>query len=288
MKYIQIVIIATLVFVNLTAVAFCREVNLYWEPSPSPDVIGYKVYYQSNSMQMPLLGTDAAEGPSPIDVESSLMARISGLQENTVYYFSVTAYDSQSNESGFSNIVSTVWMPPLLAPVDNASAVPLPVTFQWGAAPENQDVFYTLFYGTSRDQVTNAAITSPPINGGFNLGAPLPAVAPLVIVALLLTSLIFFRRVACERHTGWKIATVTMVTLGLVACGGGGGSGDGGSERSIVVTPSLARVETNNSLSYQAFDLEPGTTYYWKVDAVSADDPATVYHSQIFSFTTQQ
>ncbi len=288
MKYFQIVTMIALILVNLTLPAFGREITLYWEPSPSPDVIGYKVYYQQGSPQLPLSGTEADQGSSPIDVENSLMASVSGLQETVVYYFSVTAYDSNYNESTFSNIVSTAWMPPLLSPQKESIVVPWDVTFQWAAGPAEHYLNYTLYYSTDKHMVLNAgvaphSISNPPYpNGPIEINNQLAFMVLLLVLTMLMTTAWMGRRAIFLPRT----AIAGVIILALVACGGGGGSGSSvdGTDQS---SASLMSVNTYDSTSYQTDDLQSGTTYYWKVDAHSTTEPGTVYHSETYSFTTQ-
>ena len=287
MKYFQIVITIVLVLVNLTLPAFGREVTLYWEPSPSPDVIGYKVYYQQGTPQLPLSGVEADQGTSPIDVENSLMASISGLDDTVVYYFSVTAYDSNYNESTFSNIVSTAWMPPLLSPQKESIVVPWNVTFQWDAGPPEHYLNYTLYYGTDKNMVINAGITpySAGNNSKTNWPAPTNNLLNLMALLLMLTLLTVaykrYWRVAYPR----RIAIAGLFFVSLAACGGGGS--DSSNDASYLSSATLMSVNTGSSTSYQTDDLQSRTTYYWKVDAQSTTDPGTVFHSETYSFTTQ-
>lgn len=288
MKYFQILIITILVLVNSTLPAFSREITLFWEPSPSPDVIGYKVYYQQGTPQLPLAGTEADQGSSPIDVENSLMATISGLQETAVYYFSVTAYDSKYNESTFSNIVSTAWMPPLIQPQKESIVVPWNVTFQWDAGPAEHHLNYTLYYGTDKNQVTNAGI-APNSFGTFpKMPGPIPAQSVLIFFALLLllTTVTTAHKHLPRTVSLRRSAIAGLFIFTLAACGDGGGSGWSGESLSFSST-SLTRVNTGSSTNYQTNDLESGTTYYWKVDAHSSTEPGTVYHSEVSSFTTE-
>ncbi len=288
MKYIQILIVTILVLVNSTLPAFSREITLYWEPSPSPDVIGYKVYYQQGTPQLPLSGTEADQGSSPIDVENSLMATISGLQETVVYYFSVTAYDSKYNESTFSNIVSTAWMPPLVHPQKESIIVPWNVTFQWDAGPTEHHLNYTLYYGTDKNQVINAGI-APFSFGTFpKMPGPIPTQVFLIafVMLLLLTTVPATNKRVLRTVYLRKTAIAGLFVFTLVACGDGGGSGWSGESLSFSST-SLTSVNTGSSTSYQTDNLESGTTYYWKVDAHSSTEPGTVYHSEVSSFTTE-
>jgi hypothetical protein len=68
---------------------------LSWDPSPSPDVVGYKVY----------IGTGSRQYTSPIDVGTSLTHKMAGLLSGKTYYFAVTAYNNTQLESAYSNEV---------------------------------------------------------------------------------------------------------------------------------------------------------------------------------------
>ena len=57
MKSFQILIISFLILVNSISIAFCQDITLSWDPSPTPEVIGYKVYYQQGDMDFPFDGT---------------------------------------------------------------------------------------------------------------------------------------------------------------------------------------------------------------------------------------
>ncbi len=292
MKYIQVLIIAILLLVNVTLPAFAREITLYWEPSPSPDVIGYKVYYQQGMPQLPLSGTEADQGTSPVDVENSLMASISGLEETVVYYFSVTAYDANYNESTFSNIVSTAWMPPLLSPQKESIVIPWDVSFQWDAGPSEHYLNYTLYYGTDKNMVINAGLTPYNPGNSSKTNWPAPTDGLLTRLLTLVALLLLLTLLSAAGQRGWRavypprIAIAGVFLVSLVACGGGGGS-DSSSEFSYISSTALMSVDTGSSTSYQTDDLQSGTTYYWKVDAQSTTEPGTVYHSETYSFTTQ-
>lgn len=289
MKYIQVLIATILILVNLTLPAFSREVTLYWEPSPSPGVSGYKVYYQQGSPHLPLSGTEADQGTSPIDVENSLMATISGLQETVVYYFSVTAYDSNNNESTFSNLVSTAWMPPLRNPEKESIIVPWDVSFQWDPGPAEHYLNYTLYYGTDKDRVINAGV-APYSHVIFpNSHWPIPTNGLLIVIALLLFLTLLSAANRRLGRTTWlqRGAIAGIFIFSMVACGEGGGSNWTGESVPLSST-ALVSVNTGSNTSHQTDDLEPGTTYYWKVDAHSTTESGTVFHSEVSSFTTQQ
>ena len=70
--------------------------TLTWQPSTSTDLSGYKVY----------MGTASGVYNSPVTVGNVTSHTVSSLGIGSTYYFAVTGYDTNGNESGFSNEVS--------------------------------------------------------------------------------------------------------------------------------------------------------------------------------------
>jgi hypothetical protein len=66
-------------------------VELSWRNSPDTDAEGYLVYY--GRARGEYFGEDAAQGASPIDAGKQNTLRIEGLENGTLYYFAVAAYD---------------------------------------------------------------------------------------------------------------------------------------------------------------------------------------------------
>lgn len=118
----------------LASVTHARDITLEWDPNTEPDIAGYKIYYKASTPELPLDGTGAAEGPSPVDVGSNTRATLKGLDGSKIYYFSVTAYNSAGYESSFSNIVASDWVPVQTLPENHAST-PANVQFAWTAPP---------------------------------------------------------------------------------------------------------------------------------------------------------
>ncbi len=81
--------------------ANAAAVSLAWVKSPDPDIAGYKMHY----------GNSSGNYQYTVNVGNSTSCTISGLNEGTTYYFAATAYDSQQNESGFSNEVKAYVLP---------------------------------------------------------------------------------------------------------------------------------------------------------------------------------
>jgi len=72
--------------------AFSGELTLRWSPNQEPDIAGYRIYY----------GSASRDYDWAVDVANQTTYTISGLQSARTYYFAATAYDSQGNESAFS------------------------------------------------------------------------------------------------------------------------------------------------------------------------------------------
>jgi chitinase len=114
---IAIVLVSWITLMNSLAQAV--DVQLAWNPSPSPQVTGYQLYY----------GTGSGQYSVSVDTGTATTAALSGLQVGQKYYFAALAYDAAGYDSPFSNEVSyTVpagdTAPPtvsITAPVDGAS-----------------------------------------------------------------------------------------------------------------------------------------------------------------------
>lgn len=269
------IILAAVVFM-MVGPAFAKDLTLAWDANPEPGVIGYRVYYNNGSSSLPLNGIDAAEGPSPIDVKGQLTVTLSGLEDSEIYYFAVTAYTAEG-ESDFSNIVASDWMPALLSPQVDETVLPQDVVFSWSQAPAGADVAYTLTYGT--DPNLPAGTLAQHTSSGQALFA---GAAGLGLLGVSLAS---------------RRKKLTALTLGLAAslliagCGGGGG---GGSDAPPAINPgdsaptgsASAVVSGITDSTYTVSDLQPATTYYWKI--VATDAQGNQRESATGSFTTGQ
>ncbi len=117
------ILLTVCLFLAITATANAKTVNLAWDPSPSTNVAGYKIYYKEGSSSLQFNGTGANEGSSPIDVGKVLSSSLTGLPDTQTHYFAVTAYDTSGNESTPSNIVDSspviiaINHPPVLAAI---------------------------------------------------------------------------------------------------------------------------------------------------------------------------
>lgn len=75
---------------------YAAEVSLTWDPNNETTLAGYKLYY----------GTSSQNYTESVDVDINTAHTLENLEEGQTYYFALTAYDTEGNESGFSNEIS--------------------------------------------------------------------------------------------------------------------------------------------------------------------------------------
>jgi hypothetical protein len=91
---------------GVTATPGNGKVTLTWRKVNDLDVKGYLVFYGTSPRNY--LGTGAVPGPSPIDAGLATTIEIGGLDNGSLYYFAVAAYDDSQprQQSAFSAEVS--------------------------------------------------------------------------------------------------------------------------------------------------------------------------------------
>ncbi len=106
-------LLAVLVFLVPTQ-CFAYSVTLQWDANTEPDLTGYYLYYRTDPYDQYWTGVGADQGPSPIEIplydlvdEDYPEYTLTGLDDNETYYFVVTAYNTEYEESGYSNQAST-------------------------------------------------------------------------------------------------------------------------------------------------------------------------------------
>ncbi len=77
--------------------AIAKDVVLSWDKSPTATVTGYWIYVGENKEVVPYL--------RKIDAGNALTKKVRNLIDIRDYWFAVTAYDADGNESVYSNIV---------------------------------------------------------------------------------------------------------------------------------------------------------------------------------------
>jgi hypothetical protein len=84
------------IFITSYILAHSYELTLAWDPNTESDLAGYTLCY----------GTVSKNYAQQVEVGKYESVTISGLELNKTYYFAVTAYDIQGNESDFSDEIS--------------------------------------------------------------------------------------------------------------------------------------------------------------------------------------
>ncbi|MBI3812623.1 MAG: fibronectin type III domain-containing protein [Nitrospirae bacterium] len=100
---------------------FAADAVLSWDPNTEPDLAGYKVYYGTVSgAHTQVISVGLTSTPT------APQYTVSNLNSGTTYYFSVTSFDSSSNESGFSNEVSKTFPAEATTPMDITDFIVVP------------------------------------------------------------------------------------------------------------------------------------------------------------------
>ena len=109
-NFFRIVLLCLLLVVPFSVNA--AQVKLKWDANNEDDLAGYKVYYKTASPGEPYNGASADQGASPLIVPLASLSdfnnpefTLTGLSNDQVYYFVITAYNEEELESGYSNEV---------------------------------------------------------------------------------------------------------------------------------------------------------------------------------------
>lgn len=78
-----------------TTFSYAAQVTLEWNANTEQDLAGYIIYQ----------GTSSRDYDASMDVGNWTSTTIANLENNKTFYFAVTAYDTDGNESGYSNEV---------------------------------------------------------------------------------------------------------------------------------------------------------------------------------------
>ena len=113
----KVILFLFLFFLTFQALCFAADVTLRWDKNTETDLAGYKLYYKADSSGSPYDGTGADQGASPVDIPLGVLGdpdnpefTITDLDAGHVYFLVLTAYDTEDNESGYSNEVSTFYI----------------------------------------------------------------------------------------------------------------------------------------------------------------------------------
>lgn len=89
-------VLVTAIFISIYSLAHAFQVTLAWDPNGESDLAGYRTYY----------GTESGNYTYNVEVGKNESVTIAGLDLGKKYYFAVTAYDQDGNESDFSSEIS--------------------------------------------------------------------------------------------------------------------------------------------------------------------------------------
>jgi sulfur relay (sulfurtransferase) complex TusBCD TusD component (DsrE family) len=140
------------------------SVTLAWDPSPDSAIAGYRLYE----------GVASGTYTNVIDVRNATSATVSNLVNGVTYFFAVTAYDTNGQESDFSDEISyTVpWptdSPPTLAltlPANGAVyTAPATINFAADVMPNGHTISQVQFYN---GVMLLGAVTSAPYSFSWN------------------------------------------------------------------------------------------------------------------------
>jgi fibronectin type 3 domain-containing protein len=86
-----------IVSISFPKIIYAAQVTLEWEAVIHPLLEGYRVYY----------GTSSGDYDVSLDIGNWTSCTIADLEDDGTYYFAVTAYSTEGEESDFSNEV--IW-----------------------------------------------------------------------------------------------------------------------------------------------------------------------------------
>jgi len=105
---LMVFLMLTTLFISFeTSSIAANQIILSWYPNTEPDLEGYVLYGKQGSPDPPF---DYVDSYLEVDLADPLNPRavITDLESDVTYYFAVTAYDTEGNESNYSNIVSVL------------------------------------------------------------------------------------------------------------------------------------------------------------------------------------
>lgn len=105
---------------------YSAQVTLAWDSNTEQKLAGYKIY----------VGSASRAYDYSIDVGNKTSYTVSGLADGKTYYFAVTVYDKNGNESGYSKEVIWTSPPANHPPVTNDGSL---------TTPQNTAFSYFLF-----------------------------------------------------------------------------------------------------------------------------------------------
>jgi hypothetical protein len=300
-------LLLSLLFVITSIIPVVAEgATLAWDQNPEPEVVGYKIYYKTNTTTFPFNGSSLPEGASPITVNgaNNTSLTVDLPDDGNIYYFTATAVSSSGLESTFSDIIASEWVPHLITPTNNV-AVNTDVRFAWNPHPSGENFTFDLYFGTDPNFDTSTASFTTP--GTFSSNWPrFEPHSSLMLVVLLSMLMVMINPDRVKRlWRPFRFGLCIGVFVIQASCGGGSGDDFVTSTGTTVMDPGTTVMDpgttvtdpgTNptpalsttvvtdiNATEYQA-TLQANTQYYWKI--VAQDNWGNIYESIPQKFTT--
>ena len=89
MSIVKLILHSLVMIFTCTQVCYSASLHLTWNGNTETDLAGYKVYY----------GTSPGSYGNPVVLGDVTEYELSGLEEGTLYYVALTAFDTSDNES---------------------------------------------------------------------------------------------------------------------------------------------------------------------------------------------
>lgn len=131
-----------------------RALRITWESQNDPAIVGYKIYYDTDSTGAPYNGTSSVIGSnSPVLVGNVNQYTLGGLSNSEQYYVTLTSIDAFGNESPYSNEIVAQ---PLLQAVANLMIERHNVGFQLYWQRSFGATSYKIYRGTDPNQAVSS------------------------------------------------------------------------------------------------------------------------------------
>lgn len=100
-------LLSLMMVLMLATPAFAKDDVLMWDASPTPEVLGYIVCYDTDTdfLQQGIKLPAVIPPPECLDVGNVLTHTFYNMDDGTQFFYGVVAYDDVGNESAISNIV---------------------------------------------------------------------------------------------------------------------------------------------------------------------------------------
>ena len=148
-----VVFLAVLFSLLSPSICLAKKVTLGWDANPEPDLEGYVVYRNVGSPGPPYTYSDTLPEDDLAD-QLNPMVTMTGLNEKKEYYIAVTAYDSQGNESDFSDDVCVKIVDSL---IENCSASVSPISSSDSSTSGNSGGGGGCFINSAAGDLNNVA-----------------------------------------------------------------------------------------------------------------------------------